>query len=54
MIHKYTTVILCNMYTTVTQEKPRHAGRGFCNQAIRKTQVEISDSQAEILERWTV
>ena len=28
MIHKYTTVILCNMYTTVTQEKPRHAGRG--------------------------
>ena len=28
MIHKYTTVILCNMYTTVTKEEPRPAWPG--------------------------
>ena len=28
MIHKYTTVILCNMYTTVMKEEPRPAWPG--------------------------
>ena len=54
MIHKYTTVILCNVYTTVRKRNPGQCGRGGGDQAIRKTQEEISDSHAEILERWTV
>ena len=49
MMHKEAALILCILYTSVRKEESPGG-----DQAIRKQQVEISVSHAEILERWTV